>query len=87
MPDAERAVEINCRTCKHMHAPGPYGRRPICIECGYKHIVALFANWEIGTHEVERMKRLHPDFDPQKFMDNYRKDNPNASLPQAPLPQ
>lgn len=32
-----------------------------------------FCNWEIGDHEIRRMKSLHPDFDPQKFMDNYRK--------------
>ena len=65
--DTERAVEINCRTCKHWSF-----LNTVCRDCGRKSMQIPFYNWEIGDHEIRRMKSLHPDFDPQKFMDERR---------------
>ena len=80
MPTDEIPINVCCCTCKHSRFEA--FDLSVCRDCGSKHHIVRFANWKIGTHEVERMKRLHPDFAPQKFMDNYRKSIEKELNPQ-----
>lgn len=65
-------VMVCCNTCKYGIRNGVHVRA-ICLDCGRKSVGASFVSWEICDREAERMKRLHPELDKQKFMDDFRK--------------